>query len=276
MFNPDRIRRDLEFGKQYDQHKKGTGDFGFPWLRPKDLPDGTFPFRLMPPHPSLNPEGYVLINTHTIQTVRGGSYETKLQVLAPDAVDDPTTASNYIMQVLGGIDQLELWEKVSPELRAAIDDLIPWKRFWFPVAMNVNCTETKVEGKKQPKRTYVENKGAKPLGRIFEIGAPKLLERLAELIGQYPTLAHFEMGRKLVFKKVGTQYSLDVDDPTPIDPEAKKLIDGNGYPKLLELRKKFYFKSHPEIVAAVGDSWWKPYLDKLGIDFSDDEEEAPF
>lgn len=265
MFDVDGLKKSLNYGQSFKEFKKK--EFTFQFARCSDFVDGTFRIRILPPHVERAPQGYHLLSMHTIEITP----ENKVRVLAQESWDpdyNPQEEPSYVDALLQMIhENMDVtYNRMTDACKNVVGNLVPWRRYLYPIAIYANKEVYVEEGRNKVRYTPNHDPNAKPIGLIWEVTAESLVERIGDLMTDYPDLGDQRKGRFLRFRKKGNKYRLDAEpDKAPF--VAPDLI--SDYPNLVRMGLKQKM-SDDQIKSMVLESWWAPHFEALGIDLGGD------
>lgn len=273
-------QREEAKAKAYSFSGSRNAGYAFPLLGIKNLECGSYLMRVVWSDPVKNPDGMQIVSTSTVETMEG-TKKASVRFLTPDMLA-PGEGYLGVQQVLKYLDESGLYEKIREKgdstktLRAAIDKLDAWRRYWLPVWIWAREVPPQTAGAYSTYVPTTENE--RPLDRILEINENvKIVQQLFDAFTTYPSLDSaraVDGGRNLyirVYMKGAIKvYELEMDPKgcTDLAPDLCKHTSDN-YPNLPELMRKFYFRAPSEIASLCQSQWWANTLKSANVIFPD-------
>lgn len=245
--------------RTYSFAKHGNKTYPFNLIKLKSLEPGRYRMRVLWVDPAKNPDGLFLYATHTLMkdTKEGDS------VLAAECLP-PGEGYPGITQALGVIEDRKLYARLesmgskTETLRAAIQALVPWRRWWLPVFLWAD----EIPGEKYPTYRPSSKPDATPLDKVLEINdGIKLVEALFNTVRAYPDLNDPVHGRDLYLVRSKTSYSLEASPKA--SPLASSLVRfaSENYPDLNKTARRFSYADPALVCADIKASWWAKSLE---------------
>lgn len=268
-FNASKLRQKLantQFGYK-KAYGKGFSNSDFPFIRPKQLPDGHHRIRFLPPVPGKNDnEAFYLSCTHQVPQQIGESEDNIARTfcLMVDGLDCAIC------------DLLEAMQEEFPSLDQTTQDCLskasPYKILQIPCVIGFHKDPAWREPADNKQRARKDREYApiipvpdgKLKGAVFTIDSPRLMDETLALIESDEFLNHERAGRYLLLKKSGSQYDIKIDpsraDRCPL--EEIEFWDGEKYPDFQRMAKNIHKWGYAEQIERMQKSyWWKGLSD---------------
>lgn len=236
----------------------GRGEYKFNIIKIGSLRPGRYPMRFLWTEPTKNPNGCQLVSTHGVLTDPANKKKTFF--LAAECLP-ANEAYTGIAQILKKIDDNGIYKKLkaNPSCKSlckVIDDLSPWRRWWFPMMIWADEVPPEKEGDYSTYSPRADT-ASFPRDCILEINFEvKIITAIWEAWKANPRIADPDSGHTCYIVVDKNRYYLEVaPEPSPLPQEVKQFISDN-YPDLPKKMKAFFYKDPAEIVGICRAQWW--------------------
>jgi len=236
----------LKAAQTKDQYKY-RGSFGafsneMVFVRPRDLADGVYTMRLLPPWPERNPRGFRRVVTHQVQL----EPEREFKIIWCLRAEDADCFVCDLLEILA-----ESYKTYTEAQQRAIEAMTPFERFLFPITIDAMKDPTSTD--KYP--PLVRNPSGQSISAIWEIWQPGILRKLTAMLEQYPTLSDLQQGSYFQFTKNGKQYDLGgLYRKEPL--QLQEAFTEAKYPRINKLYKKVHRWTYAEQYERIKNAWW--------------------
>mgnify|MGYP006286055179 CR=1 FL=1 len=254
MFDADEYRRrfldnpDEELKKAYSKKSRE-----FMFLKPKNLANGQYLLRFLPPMPEKCPEGYTRVATHRVPVTIGGDPKT---VECIRTADEPCAVCDLMRAVAGERRDMDA------SVKDAFQGMDPWVRAVYPISIYAWP-----QNPDDRASMWVPSK--EEHGAIFEVSAESLIRNIFNLfLASNNKLNHAQKGFYVTLTKNHHQYELALKKQIPLQND--RLIQASVYPSI----EKMMFQSERYPVLRLTYKQQLQFLEDCW--FVEDEKVAPF
>ena len=266
--NPSRLQPDrtkTQYRKAYT--KGGVGNSDFPFVQPRDLPDGEYHIRFLPEFPGRCSDGYRRVWTHTLfdkieTTKKDAPYFYCLTLEGQDCC--ACDLLNALQEHIGGLNETA---------QTALSELSIFEQFLIPCVIDATHVRPPTEADKWP--PFKKTEDGKRFGAIFQLKNLKRLDdEIAALLAADPFVNDLHQGRELIFSRSSHIYNLRINpaqaDRCPL-PESERIwMDQMKYPNIDAMFKKALKLQYAEQWDRIRSAFWWQYVAHLKIDLADE------
>ena len=261
----DRSR--FDYNKSYTNKNSGND---YPFIEPKELPDGRHSFRFVPGFPGRCSAGFRRIIMHRVPRVLGETKPANVFCLRAEGEDD---AMCDVLEALA-----EYKSTLSQQTQAALDEMRMREQLLFPILIDVmkDPNWVKPADKTDFDRPVIKTPDGKRRGAILSMrDLGKLPDKIGSLFEQDPSLNSQYAGRELYLVKTGHKYDvevrLDLGDRTAVREDEMVWLTEAKYPRIDSMFSKTYLKwTYAEAFDQLQKSFWWGGVAHLGIGPAED------